>query len=74
MRKNFDYTKGCRGKTVERITFSTVQEYCIAIEFTDETAMTFTLRPEGRLEPELLNYKNGDVKSIRRYPDQRLGS
>jgi hypothetical protein len=74
MRKNFDYTKGCRGKTVDRITFSTVQAYTLTIEFTDETAMTFTLRPEARLEPELMDFKNGGVRSVRRYPDPRLGA
>jgi hypothetical protein len=36
--------------------------------------MTFDMIPGGRIEPELMDFKNGDVKSIRRYPDQRLGS
>jgi len=48
--------------------------YTLYIQFEDETAMTFDMVPGGRIEPELMDFKNGDVRSIRRYPDQRLGS
>jgi hypothetical protein len=40
----------------------------IVVEFTDKTAMTWTVRPRAVVEPELLGWKTGNGKTLRRYP------
>lgn len=65
----------CKGKTVDhiRVTSDGPNMHTLSIAFSDETEMTFSLTPSVTLEPELLDLRNGDCKTVRRYTDQHLG-
>jgi hypothetical protein len=70
-----DYSRHCRGKVLDEIYLQDNDNgYTLYIQFEDSTAMTFDIVPGGRIEPELMNFRFGGCKSIRRYRDQRLGS
>ncbi|MCU1301523.1 MAG: hypothetical protein JWQ87_1807 [Candidatus Sulfotelmatobacter sp.] len=58
-----------RGKVVSFIRES-LEDYgtLVVVEFTDQTALTWTVRPKVVLEPELMNWKAGNGKTLRCYP------
>jgi hypothetical protein len=58
-----------KGKVVSFIRESQADGWIdIIVEFTDKTAMTWTVRTKTVLEPELMNWKNDEGKTLRRYP------
>ncbi len=60
---------GVKGKIVDYIReVYTDDGFDIVIRFTDKTAMTWSLASQAVLAPELMDWKNGNCKTLRRYP------
>jgi hypothetical protein len=61
--------RGVHGKIVDYIQeVYTDSGLDIIIQFTDETAMTWSVGSRAVLSPELMDWRNGDAKTLRRYP------
>lgn len=57
------------GKTVEKVTVVNESDWRnISIKFTDKTALHITVRSRLTMEPELIDWKSGDMKTMRSYP------
>jgi hypothetical protein len=61
---------GVRGKIVEYIREEYTDEgFDIIVQFTDKTAMTWSVRAQAVLEPELMDWRDDNTdKTLRRYP------
>ena len=61
--------KGIEGKTVEQVTVTNESDYrCISVRFTDKTALHFGLNTTLNVDPELVDWKTGDGRSVRKFP------
>jgi hypothetical protein len=60
--------KEARGKKVKRMTVEFDPDYnCIAVEFTDGTAMSVDVIPAVSIRPQLQHVGTGDTKVLRNY-------
>jgi hypothetical protein len=58
-----------RGKTVERIEVSTMDDDCtIGIMFKDRTYIAFDVEPFLRITPDFSDWKTHNYKRIKRWP------
>ena len=61
--------KGVEGKTVDQVTVTNESDYrCVSVRFTDKTALHLSLHAKLNIDPELVDWKTGDGRSIRKFP------
>jgi hypothetical protein len=57
-----------RGKIIAEVELSLSPDYnVVEIVFQDKTSLTFNLEPCFQVTPELVNWKSGEYKPIRRW-------
>ncbi len=60
--------KVARGKKVKRMTIEFDPDYnCVAVEFTDGTAMSVDVLPAVSIRPQFQHVGSGDTKILRNY-------
>ncbi|MBZ5524087.1 MAG: hypothetical protein LAP21_17770 [Acidobacteriia bacterium] len=61
-----------KGKTLEEVNFSSrAEDHSITLVFRDKTALRFGIEPGFTMFADLENWKTGDVRVIRRWPEVR---
>jgi hypothetical protein len=64
-----------KGKTIERVELDVSSDYyIIEIRFQDKTALIFDLEPCIEVFPEIVNWKSGNYKPVRRWRPVRSRS
>ena len=73
--RSFHSFEEAKGKALDYIEFFTMGEYhCIDISFEDKTAMHFVIEPSFTLETGYADWKTGNWRSIKKWPNIRSAS
>lgn len=57
------------GKVVEKVTFTNEEDWhMITIRFADKTQLAFQIKMRLESEAQLMDWKTGDGKTLKRYP------
>jgi hypothetical protein len=61
--------KGMAGKTVEEVTVTNESDFRhVSVRFTDHTALHFGFSMALSIDPELVGWRTGDGRRIRKFP------
>jgi hypothetical protein len=73
--RSFHRFEEAKGKALDYVEFFTMGEYhCIDIAFEDKTAMHFVIEPSFTLETDYADWKTGNWRPIKRWPNIRSAS
>jgi hypothetical protein len=73
--RTFHRFEEAKGKALDYVEFFTMGEYhCIDIAFEDKTAMHFVIEPSFTLETDYADWKTGNWRPIKRWPNIRSAS
>jgi hypothetical protein len=73
--RSFHRFEEAKGKALDYVEFFTMGEYhCIDVAFEDKTAMHFVIEPSFTLETDYADWKTGNWRPLKRWPNIRSAS